>query len=612
MRPILIPCVPICAAQGRASAVPSISLQRVGGSGSQPPRWLTLAAPALDRLLGLSTLDREYHRSGVRGLPPLEFASDALRVLGITPQVVPADLSDRIPAQGPVLVVSNHPFGGVEALVLAHVLRKIRPDVRFLANAALGVFSELRPAIIPTDSLTRSQRNVRSIRSCQAHLDSGGLLVVFPAGKVSVYHTDGARYADADWNRLVGHLVRHTGASVVPVFFDGRNSRLFKLVGRIWERARIALLARELLGLRGRTVKAHVGRPIASHDLKGLTVDGITRFARLMAYVLEPEPVAAFKPADRLLEPIAPPAAREELAREVASLPASQRLVAFKHYSVFFAHAPQVPQLVQEIARERERVFRSYAEGSGAARDTDVFDQTYVQLFVWDHTARSIVGAYRLGRTDELLARDGPGGLYLAQMFEFDPDFHRSDPPALELGRSFVVPEHQRSFHALYLLWRGIGSFLLAHPQYTRLYGTVSLSRQYNDQAIAMLCDALIEPSALVRPHHPLRTRLLPEWRRYRQGAARPSLPQLSALVRSLDAEGKDLPVLLRHYHGLGARFHCVGVDPHFSDTPGLLLSVDMTTVPRKVAQTFLGDGAAEYLARRPTDDSSVRARVRS
>lgn len=576
---------------------PDISLLRAVGPGSATPRWLAYAAPILDRLLGIAAINRKYQDSGARGLAPLDFASEALRVLGVTPRVLPGDLAGRVPAQGPVLLVSNHPFGGVEALVLAFALRAIRSDVKFLANSALGVFSELRTALIPTNPLATSQRNLRSIRLCQAHLDTGGLLVVFPAGRVSVYHREECRNADGEWNRLVGHLVQQTGSTVLPVFVPGRNSLLFRTVGRIWERARMALLARELLNRRGQTVEVRIGRPIAASDLRDFDVEGIMQVARLMTYVLEtdePSPAASQR---RALAPIAAPASRSALADEIASLPAEQRLVQFMNFSVCFAPAPQIPLMLGEIARERERVFRMHDEGSGASRDSDEFDHTYVHLFVWDHTTRTIVGAYRLGHTDELLARKDASGLYLAQMFSFERAFHNSGPPALELGRSFVVPEHQRSFHALYLLWRGIGRYLMAHPRYTRLYGTVSLSRQYSDSAIAALCDTLIEPSNRVRPRHPLTTKLHSEWHRHRQVAGPALTSRLPTLVRALDAEGKDVPVLVRHYQGLAARFHCVGVDPNFNDTPGLLLSVDMTRVPVKLARTFLGDGADGYLA---------------
>jgi putative hemolysin len=166
----------------------------------------------------------------------------------------------------------------------------------------------------------------------------------------------------------------------------------------------------------------------------------------------------------------------------------------------------------------------------------------------------------------------------------------------LEMGRSFVVPEYQKRFYSLYLLWQGIGRYLAAHPRYRRLYGTVSLSRQYDARAIALICEALIEHSPQVRPRHPLPDPLHPEGRDFlaAQGG-RLDLATLSACLRAID--GKDLPILLKHYYKLGAHFHCVGVDPNFNDTPGLLLSVDMDAMPKRLVETFLGTHAAAYLA---------------
>ena len=301
------------------------------------------------------------------------------------------------------------------------------------------------------------------------------------------------------------------------------------------------------------------------------------------------------------VEPLAPRGDVRWIARELAALPNRQRLLDFKQYSVCFAGAKQIPVLLAEIARERERVFREHDEGSGQARDCDEFDNTYTQLLVWDNKKSSLVGAYRLGRTDVLKKRQGISGLYLSQMFDFDDAFHDGGSVALELGRSFVVPEHQKSFHAMYLLWQGIGRYLLVYPQYRRLYGTVSLSQQFDDRAISLLCHALIEPTHQVRARHPLTGTLHSELREFFDDTGGTQLETLSAFVRGLDDEGKDLPVLLKHYIKLGARFHCVGVDPNFNNTPGLLLSVDVPNLTPKALSTFLGDGAEEYLGQPST-----------
>lgn len=110
------------------------------------------------------------------------------------------------------------------------------------------------------------------------------------------------------------------------------------------------------------------------------------------------------------------------------------------------------------------------------------------------------------------------------------------------------------------------------------------------------MCAALIEPTPHARPRHPLPDQLHPEGRAFLAArGGRLDLATLSACVRGID--GKDVPILLKHYHKLGARFHAVGVDPNFNATPGLLLSVDMDTMPEQRVATFLGEHAGAYLA---------------
>lgn len=576
-----------------ASADAGISLRDLISCESSHASWIRAATPVLDRLLGIHQFDRIYRRQRLRGLPPFEFAARTLDALDIS--LAPAGQVDAIPAHGPLLVVCNHPFGGVEALALMRTLQSIRTDIKFLANAGLRVFRELQPLFIATNPLRVTQKNLSSIRQCEAHLSAGGVLVIFPAGKVSFRPRHDKPITDAPWNRLVGHLALRTGATLLPVFFHGTNSPLFHALGRLWDRSKLLLLPREFLRQRGNQVRFVVGHPIAAAAWNHMDAESLTRYARLMTYLLDSAAAPATQVAGTM-KPLAPLGDPQKNADELAALPSAQKLLDYKQFSVFYATASQIPHVLADIARERERVFRLYDEGSGQARDGDTFDQSYVQLFVWDNLSRSLVGAYRMGRSDEL-RQPGATGLYLARMFDLAPSFYDSQPPALELGRSFVVPEHQKSFYSLYLLWQGIGRYLALHPRYRRLYGTVSLSRQYDARTTALICDALIEPSPHVRPRHPLRVAPHPEWSRFLTTRRdRFDLPTLSACVRGADAEGKDLPILLKHYHKLGARFLAVGIDPNFSDTPGLLLSVDMDRMPRKLVSTFLGEHAAHYL----------------
>src|SRR5262249_6694746 len=152
--------------------------------------------------------------------------------------------------------------------------------------------------------------------------------------------------------------------------------------------------------------------------------------------------------------------------------------------------------------------FREVDEGTGRSIDLDQFDRTYVHLFVFDRRDQAVVGAYRLGPTDELLSR-GPRGLYTSTLFHMQPELFHQMGPALEMGRSFVCPRYQKSASGLFMLWRGIGQFVAQRPQYRILFGPVSISRAYAQVSRELMVDFIKLGDHMhhlgryVRPRHP-------------------------------------------------------------------------------------------------------------
>ena len=157
----------------------------------------------------------------------------------------------------------------------------------------------------------------------------------------------------------------------------------------------------------------------------------------------------------------------------------SERLWRREDFSVLLAKAREIPNVLHEIGRLREVTFRQVGEGTGKPIDLDRFDEHYWHLFVWNRHANEVAGAYRLGPSDEILARFGPKGFYTSQLFQWKRTFLDRISPALELGRSFVRPEYQKTYAPLLLLWKGIGQFLIRNPQYKLLFGPVSISNGY-------------------------------------------------------------------------------------------------------------------------------------
>ncbi|HME73552.1 MAG TPA: GNAT family N-acetyltransferase, partial [Myxococcota bacterium] len=209
--------------------------------------------------------------------------------------------------------------------------------------------------------------------------------------------------------------------------------------------------------------------------------------------------------------PIAPRRDENWMREEVARLE-DAALVPHDRYLVAAARAAQIPALLREIGRLREITFRSAGEGTGRELDLDVFDRTYEHLFVWDRQAGELVGAYRLAETEHLRPVFGAAGLYTHTLFELDDAFFAELGPAIELGRSFVRAEYQRSACALMLLWKGIGHLVLARPRVKMLFGAVSVSAGYSPAARALIAATLSynhgDPllAAHVRPRRPLRT----------------------------------------------------------------------------------------------------------
>jgi putative hemolysin len=559
--------------------------------------FVGLMIKLMDRALGITHMDAIYQQNQMAGLSKDEFAQKLLDIMGI--QVLGGDsLSSKIPQEGPLVIASNHPFGGIEGVILCLLLGRIRPDLKVLANQGLKLFPELQDYFIFTNPLTeKNPKNTPSIRASVRHVKQGGALLIFPAGRVSYYQNDKGRISEHSWNRVIGRLISSSGAHYIPIFISGENSPLFYRLGRIYYRLRMLMLPRELLNKKNQKIQLSAGNPVASNRFyKDIKLVQHAQLCRVMSYVQDPQWHKSWAP-DKTTEllPLVAEADYAKIFNELDELPGQQHLLDHKQFSVFFGYQNQLPVTVAEIARLRELVFREHNEGSGQPLDTDSYDATYTHLFVVERKQRKIIGAYRMGQTDRLLQEQGMDGLYLSRMFNFKADFINQLEPCLEMGRSFLIPEYQRSFQGLYLLWRGIGAFACKFPHYRTLYGTVSLSKLYDMRSVSLMENALVTKTDKVKPKTPFDFKLHPELQEFAE--QQPMQVHLSALLASIEDDGKDIPVLAKHYLKMGAKYHCLGIDSNFNDTPGLLLSVELPQAPEKLGKLYLADGWKDYKA---------------
>jgi putative hemolysin len=542
-----------------------------------------------------------------------------LKELDVRWSCSPEDIA-RIPRSGPVMVVANHPFGLAEGMTLGALLAQVRPDVKFLANSLLASVPGTDDYLIPVDPFGGAAKaNWRGLRRSIDWLRRGGLLVTFPAGEVAALKLPQMQIAEPQWNDCIARLIRITHARAVPVYFHGVNSAAFHLAGLIHPRLRTALLPHELLNKRGHTIRVAIGGPVKEESLSRLATDReamdyLQQRTHLLQSRLVPSrpvqsrPASVEPPARFQIGPIRidPPWAKIAgavdplaLREEAANLTSEHVLLEGGEYRVCVAKAAEIPNTLREIGRLREIAFRKAGEGSGRSLDLDRFDKHYLHLWVSHRETAVVSGAYRLTCTDTV---ESASDLYTSTLFRFRPALLERLNPAVELGRSFVRPEHQKSYQALLLLWKGIGRWVARHPRYRVLFGPVSISREYSQASKALMVSYLEarqgDFAGQAAPRRQFRAGRLCGCDASLLAPLLRNLEELSEVVAELEADGKGVPVLLRQYLQLGGTVLAFNVDRAFSDVVDGLVVVDLAGLAPAVLEKYLGrDGAAGFRA---------------
>lgn len=574
-----------------------------------------------ESFMGIRGLNRAYDI--VCSLPKeRNFFDRALEALDGSYQISSEELK-KIPADGPLIVVANHPMGGLDGIVLGALLCRVRPDVKLMANYLLGYMTEMHPWLIsvnPFGGREATASNLSAMKETIRHLKNGGCIATFPSGTVSHFQPRTMSITDPEWNTNLAALARKTNATILPIYFSGRNSNFFQLAGLIHPRLRTVLLIRELLRkARRETVRMRIGSPLVPRKIAAFETDEeLTAWMRLNTYILAQKKsleksksensvdnsffqfgriknicnkiLPRKKPLQDLILPIDP----ELMQREIDELPESAKLVAGERVSVYAAYAWQIKWTMLEIGRLREKTFREIGEGTGKSVDTDEYDQYYMHIFMWDAENKKIMGAYRVGHVDKIVESIGPQGLYATTLFKIRPELLEKMGNALEMGRSFVTSEYQKKRSTLAILWRGIGEYLARNPQYKTLYGPVSITTEYNsiskDLMVQFLSQHKTSPelAKFVKAKTPPKVKLNYDDKKA-ISCARGDIDKISALISEIELDNKGIPVLLKHYLRLNGELLAFNVDKSFNDCIDGLIMVDMCKTDPKLLKSYMG-----------------------
>ena len=564
------------------------------------------------------------------------FFDKALVSLGASVEVSQDDMQ-RIPKEGPLIIVSNHPYGGLDGIALGSLMLRVRDDFKFMANGLLAHMELIKPYLIqvnPFGGKNAIKENITALKDTIKFLKQGGVISTFPSGTVSHLQLKKMQITDPVWNENIANIARRTNATVLPVYIEGCNSVLFQIMGLIHPILRTVMLPREMVSRPKKgLIKIKIGKPISPKKMSYFDTDKeLTAWFRLNTYMLrerakKPSAEASYFDFGSLvqnlgriipvkkaqMQEIIAPINPDEMEAEINALPEENTLIKGDKISVYYAYAWQIKRTMFEIGRLREITFRAVGEGTGKSFDIDEFDSYYLHIFMWDSQERKIVGAYRVGRTDKIMESLGPQGLYTTTLFKIKKELFDKINPALEMGRSFITIEYQKKRSTLALLWRGIGVYVSRKPYYKTLFGPVSINPEYNavskDLIVQFLSEHKIAPklSRYVKAKKPPKVKLNAADKEC-VVSCKTDVDFISALISEIEVDNKGIPTLLKHYLKLNGQILSFNVDPAFGNCLDGLIMVNLSNTDFSLLKVYMGEEQAKKYLQYQKDLQSKEA----
>lgn len=226
-------------------------------------RWVELAT-------GQPCLKRLYEQYSSRPGTYETFWHGAVRLLRLDIDLDRERLAE-IPKQGPVVFVANHPFGVLDGIVICWLMSQVRTDFKVLTNSVLYQAQEAKPFILPIDFAETKdalKTNLETRATALKYLkEEGGAVIVFPAGGISTAPRGLGTAIDDEWKPFTAKMIQASGATVIPIFFEGQNSRLFQMASMVSPVARLSLVFREVYRRMGDRIDVRIGEPISPEEI---------------------------------------------------------------------------------------------------------------------------------------------------------------------------------------------------------------------------------------------------------------------------------------------------------------------------------------------------------
>ncbi len=557
----------------------------------------------LNKFIKLKKVNRIYNEFSIED--GIKFADYILDKINLSIDISESDLN-KIPATGPFITISNFPLGGLEALILMKIINEKRPNFKIVTSNNFHQIEAISDFTIPVslDKKSTTSSKINITKNILNYLGDDKSLGFFPAGKTPKYKTSNNKILDGKWDARLVKLIKIAKVPIVPIYFNDSFAKLYYSLGSFHPFLQSFFIQKEMLKKRNSSISVRIGSPISvSEQNKFSTLWQYSSFLRARVYAL-----GAASPLDvnkffnqkksfkqKKIEQIAPPAPQDIIIQQINKAKEEYLLHSQSDFDIICAPPEVFPEVLNEIGRLREITFREIGEGTNKSIDIDEYDLYFDQLIIWDNKAEKIVGAYRLGKGEQIIESYGIKGFYISSLFRIKKQMTPILKQSIEMGRSFIVKEYQRKPLSLFLLWKGIFYFILKNPQYRYLHGPVSLSQSFSDLTKNLVVAFFeqnysnTELSQFVKPRKKYNVKIKAFDKNILLQDIGNNLKKLDKYIKEIEPEG-GMPVLFKKYMGMGATTLAFNVDPKFNNCIDGFMILDMFDIPENILKSLAKD----------------------
>ena len=495
----------------------------------------------------------------------------------------------KIPSEGRLVCVANHPVGSLDALALMKLIYEIRRDIMIVANGILYNIPNLREFMLPfeLDSMKVQRNNIKAIGQA---LEEEKVIIIFPAAEVS--RLKGLTVTDGRWHKGAVYFARKHNSSILPIKVSAKNSVFFYFMSLLNRNFSRIFLVKELFNKKNKTISLKVGDPIPAKAFYSSVLSDATviKLLKKHVYSINKNKKSVFKTEKNIIHPVGRKLIKKELshAENLGTTPDNKKIILTSY--------EESPNVLNEIGRLREITFRKVGEGTGLKIDIDEFDKYYKHLVVWDDEELEIVGSYRIGIGSEILKNKTHKGFYISTLFNLNEKFVGNYlENSIELGRSFIQKKYWNS-NALHYLWLGIGSYIAKHNNVKYLFGPVSISNNYPDITKQMIVyyynkwygcnDNLV----MSKNRFQISSKVANEFMEDFKGES--ASGDYAILKNSLKQYGYTVPILYKHYANLcdadGIKFLDFGVDADFNNCIDGLILIELDKLKEEKRERYI------------------------